>query len=221
MNFLQLVNSLERESGTVFKNQRLGSVINAPGRQEKMVAWVVEAWRLIQTSRSDWRWMRREFEAPLVAATARYDAASLGITDFSHWVPDDDAYTVYDPDQPRADVELCLLPFDRWKARWVRGAHDAQQPREIAFDYDNRLCVGPKPDKAHILTGEYFRVAQTLAADADVPICPSEHHMTIVWRALMLLGDHDEAPAAVSTGKAKYEACLRTLVDSTMEQCTL
>ena len=95
--FLQLVNDLERESGTIYKAQRLSTVIDAPGRQEKMVAWVREAWHIIQTSRSDWPWLVKEFSASLVAGQARYTALELGIANFAGWPRKSGDFTIYDP----------------------------------------------------------------------------------------------------------------------------
>ena len=219
--FLQLVNDLERESGTIYQNQRVGSVLNAPGRQEKMVEWVAEAWRLIQTSRQDWPWMRKEFSAPLVSDQSRYTAAQLGLTSFSRWVPSSplfQPYALFDPAIGAGEEQpLIEIPFAEWKQRWSRGVHDALRPREVSFDYERMLCVGPKPDKVYTLTGEYFRSAQMLSANTDVPICPEQHHAVIVWRALMLMAGHDEAPGAAAFANSEYTKCLRALVDDSFE----
>lgn len=222
---LQLVNDLERESGTIYQNQRLGSVLNAPGRQEKMVEWVIEAWRQIQTSRTDWSWMRREFSAPLIIGQSRYTAVQLGLTTFSRWVqssPLFHPYALYDPANGQSEEQpLTEIPFAEWKQRWARGVHDALRPREVSVDYERRLCVGPKPDKIYTLTGEYFRSVQILVADTDVPICPEQHHGTIVWRALMLMAGHDEAPGAAAYAGSEYTKCLRALVDDSFEMAYL
>lgn len=223
--FLNLVNDLERESGTIQKGSRLSTVANAPARQEKMVEWVAEAWRLIQLDRSDWPFMRLEFEGPLVAGTARYSGASLGITNFSRWARptwDYEPFTVYDSAIGRNDEQrLHYIQWLAYKDRWDRGVHDYQRPTEVAVAPDGRLCVGATPEKGYRLRGEYFCTAQILNADTDVPLCAEEHHNIIVWRALMLLGDHDESPVTVATAKSKYDASLRALVNASMEMVTL
>src|SRR3546814_17238178 len=58
VTLLSLVNDTERECGTVSQTSRLSTVAGARGRQEKIVAHVIEAWRLIQSERTDWPWMR-------------------------------------------------------------------------------------------------------------------------------------------------------------------
>jgi hypothetical protein len=218
---LQLTQSLERESGTIYQNQRLRTVVGAAGRHEKMIEWIIEAWRIIQMARADWPWMRREFSHALVTGTARYTPAALGITDFSRWALGDPGFAIAPPDNPSVMQDLRSAPFAQWKAKWTRGVYDPMQPQDFAVDYDGRLCFGPTPDKAYIVSGEYYRSAQILSADSDVPILPSDHHMAIVWRAVMLMGDHDEAPAAVATGKAKYDQALRNLIDTAMPEAYL
>lgn len=222
--FLQLVNDLERESGTIQKGSRLATVANAPARQEKMVEWVAEAWRLIQIERADWPWMRCEFEGPLIPGMSRYNGMALGITDFSRWVNRAryEPYTLYDPLLGRKDEHrLRFIGWREFKERWDRGVHDAQRPTDVAVSPDGKLCVGATPDKPYTLRGEYHCAAQVLVANSDVPKLPEEHHGIIVWRALMLLGEHDESPFTIATAKSKYDSGLRALVNASMEEVTL
>ncbi len=223
--FIQLVNALERESGTIQKGSRLASVANAPNRQEKMVEWIVEAWRMIQTSRSDWPWMRREFEAPLIIGQARYTGTAMGLGDFARWARTADGYTpftIYDPAIGRADeTELRQTGWQHWKVTWDRGVHDGNRPIDVSVDMDSRLAFGPTPDKAYMVRGGYHRSAQILASDGDVPICPADFHDIIVWRAMMLLGEHDEAPVVISTATAKFQRLYRDLIDASIESVTL
>jgi len=223
--YLDLVNDLERESGTIQKGSRLSTVVGAPARQEKMVEWVAEAWRMIQLERTDWPWMRGEFEGPLAASVQRYSGNALGIVDFGRWVRrsrDYQPFTVYDPDVGRKDEQRAL--YSDWicyKDRWDRGVHDWNRPTEVAVSPDGMLCVGATPNKAYRLRGEYYRRAQILTLNTDTPICPEEHHMLIVWRAMMLMGDHDESPITIQTAKSKYDAGLRAMVNTSMPEVTV
>lgn len=222
--FLQLVNDLERESGTVQKAARLVTVANAPNRQEKIVEWVRDAWEIIQTSRTDWQWLRKEFQTDLLANQARYTPTALSVADFARWFPTSccDAFTIYDTALGKADeTEIQRIDWSTFKAKWDRGVHTANRPIEVAVAPDNRLCFGPTPNKAYTLRGEYYRKPQVLAADGDVPLCPEQHHNAIVWRALMLLGDHDEAPAVVATSTAKFQSAFRRLVDDSVGEVSL
>lgn len=225
MNFLELVNMLERESGTIQQGSRLTTVVGARGRQEKMVGWIIEAWRMIQTARTDWPFMMGEFEGTIPAGAARVTPAALGLADFAGWPPVEwgcNTFSLYDPALGRASEQpLQTLPWQVFKARWDRGIHDRLRPCEVSFDQQQRICFGPTPDVSYAVRGEYRRAAQILSADTDIPILPVDYHPIIVWRAMMLLGDHDEAPAVVQTGSAKYQRGLRDLVDTITGTVTL
>lgn len=224
--FLQLVNDLERESGTIQQGSRLGSVVSPFGRQEKIVGWIVEAWRHIQTARGDWPWMRREFQAALTIGQMRYTPAQLLIKDFSDWVASDgegyQPYTIWDAVQGKAfERALHMQEWNSFKSRWLRGVHPNAPPVYVSSDQLNSMAFGPTPDKAYIVTGEYRRTPQILALNNDVPIMPAEHHAAIVWKALALLGDHDESPATISAAMAKYTQAFRALCDSTLPSVSM
>lgn len=223
--FIQLVNHVERESGTVQRAQRLSTVVNpTTDRQEKIVYWTSEAWRQIQTGRTDWPWQRGEFSHALTIGQSRYTAAQLGITDFSRWARPTQTfnpYSIYESGIQGNEKELFFNSFERWQVDYGRGTPEQNQPNIYAFDYDNRICVGPPPDKAYILRGRYTRGAQILAADSDVPRCAEQHHMTIVWKALLLLAENDEATIQIQTAQRNFVSGLRDLINDRDEAITL
>ncbi|SKB32377.1 phage adaptor protein [Sphingopyxis flava] len=218
---LELVNHTERESGTVSQTSRLSTVVGATGRQEKIVQHVIEAWRLIQSERTDWAWMRRTATLDLTIDQLTYGPADFvpAISNFGRWERGADRrhrspFSIYDDTIGRADEsELFWLPYDDWSRQYDFGSHDANRPRYFSVAPDRKLCVGPKPDKEYKLRSAYWLRPQILAADADEPICPLEHHMIIVWRALMLLAGHDEATFSLADAQAKYAACFRALAN--------
>lgn len=216
--FLQLVNDVERESGTVARGQRL-STVSVPGtdRQEKIIEWTREAWRMIQVARSDWPWLTQEFTGPLVPGQSRYSAADLLIEDFARWgkpTQTYNPYTLYDPTEGKAqERELFELTFHEWKARYDRGEPQLNRPRYFAFDRSSQLCVGHPPDKAYTLRGEYKRTAQILTNDADLPLCGEDHHKVIVWKALLLMAENDEAQIQIATTQRNYASAFANLVN--------
>lgn len=226
--FLQLVNKVEQDSGTVNTRSSATSDVAAAAtlRQQKIVDWVKEAWNLIQTDRSDWRFMRAEFEHALVNGQARYTAAELGLTDLSRYVgpltDGSDPFTVHDPALGAADQRpIRYQRWDEWLASWGRGAPPSNRPMYWTVDLAGKLCIGPAPDRAWVLTGEYVREPQELTASADVPRIPGQFHDLIAYRALMLLADHDEAVGALIPAKAKYDHLYRRLVNASTEPASL
>lgn len=205
--FLQLVNKVERLSGIINQGQRLTTIVGARGRQEKIVYWTSQAWEEIQRERRDWTFLRKQFDEALTVGQTTYTPAQLGITDFGGWVSEADnfrPFTLYDPALGRAD-ETRLKPVNHraWLDAFDIGSHDATRPNAIAIGFDRTLNVGPKPDKSYVLRGWYRRKIQTIAADSDVPYLDEQYHDAIVYRALMMLGEHDEAPVAIGTAQAK------------------
>ena len=206
MDFLTLVNEVARESGTL--GQSIGTVTGATGRAFKIVRWTSQAWEMIQRERSDWTFMSKRFGHALTIGQSRYTAAELGITEFMNWEPDVPGYSpysLYDPALTQADeTPLVVVPLREWETRYDRGLPDQMRPNLVATDTELKFCLGPPPDKAYVLRGAYRRSIQKLTADADTPYIAEDFHAAIVWRALMLLGDDDEAGFEVASSGNQY-----------------
>lgn len=195
-----------RESGTV-SGTLPAAVTGQTGRLEKIVYWTAEAWRLIQLLHDDWRWMRKEFEGTVTQGAARYTAGSFSITDFAGWVTDFDAYqplSIYKTSTGVADEgPIRLIDWEAWRTAFGRGSQTQNRPDRYAISPADELCLGPVPDAAYTVRGEYRATAQNLAANADVPLLPERFHEIIAWRAVMLLDEHDEAIEAIRLGRAR------------------
>lgn len=224
MNFLALVNEVARESGTM-GGQTLGTVTGASGRWLKVVRWTSQAWEMIQRDRTDWKFLRKTFTASLVIGQARYSAAELAIAGFGGWpryTSDRTTFTLHDPAIGRGDeVKLFRMEYDRWASIYDIGVPGNNRPVDYSFDDDRQFCIGNPPDKAYVVRGHYRRLIQTLTADGDEPYISSELHAIIVWRALMLLGDDDEAPFEVASSGQQYRILREALISEYTEEVTL
>jgi hypothetical protein len=209
VTFLELCEALARESGAI--GSAPSTVIDQTGRQEKCVNWIVEAWRQIQNLNPDWTFLRAEYEGALVINTKSYAASSLGIDDFAGWILDQNGYqpvTIYVSGEQEDEIPLGFLGYESWRTSFNRGSHDAAKPIYYSVAPNQDLCVGPKPDLAYVIRGEYQRAAQVLEANDDTPLLPERFHMAIVRRAEMLLAQHDEAPTAFAGATAKFNEYL-------------
>lgn len=213
--FLELVQDLARQSGTLAGASSLASVQGATGRAEKLVDWVSKAWLDVQRKRDCWRWMHREFTSALIADTRRYTAASFNITSFSKWVQDTRfhrPFTLYDPAEgAEREQEIFFVAWDVWKRAYDRGVHDVMRPVCYSISPANELCFGPTPDKAYVLKGEYWKGPQTLAANGDTPECPSRFHDIIVWRAMQYMAEADESPSTLQAATNEFTPLWRDL----------
>ncbi len=204
--FLELCADVARESGGT--GRAPASVIGQSGRQLKVTEWVKTAWTLIQNLQSNWSFLREDGTGTLAPNTTSYSGASFSLVRFGEFISDYGAYqpvTIYDPTIGRSD-ENALRPisYETWKRRWDMGVHDANRPTEYTIGPDQELKFGAKPDKAYPIRFEYRKSPQELAANADEPDMPARFHQIIVWRAIMLMADHDEAPNAMVMANGKY-----------------
>ena len=208
MTFLDLCRAAANDSGTIAGVPSFTTTVGATGRVEQLVGWVRNAWIDIQNERTDWLWMRKSFSHALTIDKRDYTAAELGITDFGSFWPDspDEGRTMslYDPATGQADENsIEQVGWGRYRSRYDFGSHDAQRPSEWAF-YNNKLWVGPKPDKAYVLRGEYRRSPQILTLDSDTPEMPVAFHRLIVAEAIRLMARSDEAWPVVTATTDQY-----------------
>jgi hypothetical protein len=193
MDYLSLVQALVRESGTM-SGVAVTTVSGQTGRQLKCVDWISNAYVTIQNRQKNWLWMMGEWSHALTIGTARYTAAALGLTRHRRWITGDQVMTLYDPAIGVADEgAITEISWETWRRKYGRGTQTAARPIEYAVSPAGEMCFGPFPDKAYVVGGEYYKSAQVLAANTDTPEMPEDHHMLIVWEALLTLDEHDEA----------------------------
>jgi hypothetical protein len=209
VTFLELCQEAASDSGTIAGLPSFTTTVGATGRVAQLVGWVRNAWVDIQNERNDWLWMRKQFSATLTIGQRDYTPAALGITDFGKFLPDtayQRSFSVYDPAVGQADEShIQQSTWPNFRSLYDFGSHDAQPPSMWAF-YAGKLWVGPKPDKAYTLRGEYRRSPQRLALDADTPEMPEAYHRLIVAEAIRLMARSDEAWQA---GVAQTEQYMR------------
>jgi len=198
--FLQLCQDVARESGVVPTIGDPQSVVGQEGRLYRVVEWTQGAWADIQLQRTDWQWMQGDFEANTVAATRFYDGAAMGITRFSSWqwsgTGENEIFTIFDPVLGQAtEGYLNVLDYDTFRRRAMIGAavSETGMPAYVTVMPDGRLGFYPTPDRGYTIRGRYRKSNQIMTANADVPEMPVDFHAVIKWRALIFLGQFDEA----------------------------
>lgn len=197
MTYLDLVQSLARESGTTGGASAVVSVDGASARAAKLIAWVNDAWRDIQNESESWLWMRHEFEGDTLINIDAYTGAAMNATRLRRWLVDmrseaDSGLTIFEPGDEANEGGLRWIDWDVYR-RSTRGTPAAGAPRYVSVDPQRNLRLSPKPDGVYTIRGEYIRAPQTLAANGDIPEMPEEHHHVIVTRALDYVAADEEA----------------------------
>ena len=223
--FLELCQDICRESG-VFAGIQPPSVEGQTGRLLKVVTWGAAAWTMVQNLENGWRWMRSEFPvtALTVLGTARYTALSWSISDFAEWIVDGRTeVTIYKQSTGVSDEgKIDYIDFNDWRRMYDRGTQTNARPAHWSISPDNEFCLGPVPDAVYVLNGLYRETPQVLAANDDTPNCPARFHDIILWRAVQMLGEHDEATVqAIVTANAKYNEFLFALRRDQLPRVTI
>lgn len=198
--FLQLVQAVARESGTVPDVGDPATLTNQTGRMSRIIKWVIDAYEQIQIDEKDWLWLVAGFEGTAAASTRAHDSGALNIQDrFSRWMPKDEdghgTFTLQDPALGREDeAPISEVEYAAFRRTYLVGtaSEEVGRPRVFAIDPQGRVVLYPLPDKGYTLRGQYRMAPQTLDGDDDIPEMPAEFHDAIKWRALVYMGIYDE-----------------------------
>lgn len=215
--FLELCQSAAAESGTMTGGQSsISTVVGASGRAGKIVGWVKQAWFDIQVMRPSWMWMQAEFEAALTVGQGAYAGSNFSLTRVSKFLGDNKSrrLSVYATDKGVSDEGfLQVIPITDYRPVYTIGSNRAEtgKPKVAAIEDDGRLLIWPKPDVAHMVHGWYKKAPQTLDADGDIPEMPADYHQAIVWKALLLMGQYDEAAGQYPFWNTEYRQIMKYL----------
>lgn len=212
-SYLELCQMVARESGTIAGSLPTVTA-GQTGRLLKVVEWVPIAWTRIQNAQANWRWMRAEFSSTAVTSgTQRYTGASFGLSRHADWITEPDTMTIYLTATGVTDESvLNHLDYARYRAMFERNVQPTGKPTYFAVSPIGELCLGPEPDDAYTIRGEYRKTPQTLALDADVPEMPLRFHDLIGWFALTLLAEHDEGEFHTITSTRRYRDGMDDLI---------
>ena len=203
MNLLQLVNQARIECGV--SGPALTTAVGQTGESGRMVAWVVQAWTDIQTSKEDWLFMRESFDFNTTANVWEYSPTDAGLTDFGNWKRDSfrcaSDLTLFRDEQ--------LLNYMEWTTfrnlyRYANMRNTTARPVVVSIMPNKDLAFGSTPDGVYVIDGEYYTQPVTLAADTDTPLLPARFHMAIVYRAMMYYAGFEAAPEVMARGDFEY-----------------
>lgn len=219
--YLELCQTLRREcsiSGT-----GPTAVLSQVGQYLDVVNWVKQAWTSLQNRHTHWRWLRSTWSVNTVANDDTYaytdctdTLTSATITRFSHWWPRDEAgypnvKCYLSATGVAAEGWLTPLPWSTFTAIYRRGTQTSNQPVHCTIDPQNNLVLGPKPNAVYVVSGEYQKSAQILAADGDIPEMPLQFHDLVWCAAMRRYAGKQAAPEAMSRAIAEGNVLLRQL----------
>ena len=187
MNFLALCNRLKRKARVT--GAAMTSVSTTQAEEfARLVDFTNEAWMFLQRKRPDWKWMRYSMTFPTVAAQPTYTLAQIestgsGFTNFGNW---------------SRDTFRCYTT--------AVGTND-----EVEITPELGIGLGCTPAVGYTISGDYYKVATEMTAIDDTPSLPSQFHMAIVYRAMMLYGVSESAPEIYDEGAANFKAIMQEI----------
>lgn len=199
--FLELVQDLHRECGAA--GAAPSSVASQVGEYQRLVKWVIQADRYVQSLWTDWKFLWSQTSGLTTTATVATLAkpSDLNFWDYSTFVIGGD------PIPEDAVVEYHDIRGE------VLDTSEGKPSRVIILPNDN-LQFEPVPDDTYTVTADYWRKPTSLAANADVSAIPEEFHPVILGRALILYANYENAPEVKTQGEEIYIDFLARLENS-------
>lgn len=224
MNFLALTQKLVEKGGMAGTGPT--TVIGQAGEFKRAVGYINEAYVFIQQLRNDWRWMRDSCSFSTVANQASYTPAQCGVTDLGAWMMKSRQCTFrtyVTSVGVGSEVDMTYLGYDEWRNCYQFGAiRDARsRPLVISYAPDQSIVLGQTPDSAdYTVLGDYYRAAAEMALDTDVPAMPSQYHMLIVYKALMLYAEFEQDDYLRSVSERNYKTMMTRMVGDQLPEVT-
>ena len=174
MNFLKLCQRTQLESGI---QGLLTSVsgVNQSSQEFLIIEAVKNAWIDIQTSRHDFKFRRKEQALTIGTATTIYKLDDI-FTDseiFSEWITSGFIYDF---------TPLRYIPYDEWV---LIENTTASKPAEFTIKPEDNTIVFNPVDQNYDITLHYYRSAQELENNLDIPIVSSQFHNLIVYASVL------------------------------------
>lgn len=213
---------LARECGL---SQSPSDVTTQTGELARIVYWYRDAYTEIQ-NRTRWRFLRHGFTFPTVADTQAYaytdatdSTSSSTISRFGSWY-------LKDLDNPPkcyltssgvgSQYFLSFMPWEWFNTVYNISSQSSGPPAHISIDPQDQIVLGPTPNDAYTVTGEYYRSAQVLAANGDTPEMPTQFHKLIVYAGMLEYAGFEAAQEVEVRATKGYNRLMRQLENNQM-----
>lgn len=196
MNFLQLCQRLRQRAGIAGSGP--SDVVGQAGELDLIVNLINSAWIDIQNNKKTWQFLWvQDYELTIVP-----DGGPYNVQNFNRFAS-----------RPTIDGYNWLSEWDYYA---YKNAYDVTilgrgRPNRIIVQPNRTLAFDSNPIENHTVKFDYYRKPQSLLVKEDVPLLPEQHHMTIVWLALIRYAEGEEAPTLINTAEREYSKALASL----------
>jgi hypothetical protein len=188
VNFLQLSQKLRQEVGG--SGNGPSTVLSQSGENQLYVGWIHDAWLGIQNSREKWKFMWAQGSLSLVLDNQVYSlpADLKGIDECSARIN---------------GYQLIELKYEAFRDHFPKA--NQGRPTYFCILPNGQFKVNTLPDQAYLITFDYYKNPQILAANTDVPWLPTEYHLLIVFEAMLSYGGYENASEVYQSARTKYD----------------
>lgn len=211
MNYLELSRRLVIEAG--ISGVGPASVQNQFGEMARVVNWIKTAYDDLQLVHDDWFFLRGEFSFVTTPDKFRYTAVEAGITHpvmgstrFLNW--DINSLAISNTGEAHDQSLLSYISYKEYRDHYLQSVMTSSRPLVISISPQLELLLGDKPNREYTITGEYYKKPQELINNLDIPDLPSQYHMAIVYRALMMYARFEAAGEIYQDAEANYKRFL-------------
>lgn len=211
MKFVELADAVRREGGisggkiTTCQADRVGEL-------ERVVNWVRDAWRDIQTMYTNWQFLYHEASHPIPQYTGVIYPPEFAARQVADWGACSFRIARSGHGRHRSDP---ILPehYQTFRDHMMDPPNRYGRPDRLAIHpRGESIHLTPAADQEYELFYDYWRVPQELVEDDDEPVMPDRFHMLIVWEALQRYGGYEVAPDVIDRASARSQQLLSALI---------
>lgn len=220
MTFLELCQRTAQECGVSRSSTSPTTVTGQTGELDKIIDWVLTSYEDIQDKHGTWNFLRFDFSFPTIASTSTYLPSAVSLDEHLRWK--ENTLRGYLTSAGVAGQQR--LQYEDWDCfrdgRQI-GTIATGRPTEFSIRPDKSLVFYPTPGAIYTITGEYFKRAQTMTADANEPLIPRPFQMAIVWGAVMYYAADQGAAELYAAAEQKHRKIMGKLESDQLPRFTL
>ncbi len=197
--FLELCQRVRQETGIAGEGNPT-SVKGQVGVLKKIVDRTQRAWIDIQASGPYWKFSRNQLTYVLTIGKQEYDQPQdIGLTTVDKWDEQDSFIKEVDGND---ETELTWVPYHQFRRDYR--TYPAGRPNVITNAPGGKLQFNRTPDKAYIITLDYWMTPELLVENGDIPSLPEHYHDAIVWKSVMTFAGNETATELFVYAKTMY-----------------
>jgi len=215
MDYLELCQRVAREAGLAGSGPEDLSAVS--GDEARIKAWVNDAWVDIQSHSPYWDFLWSEFRFQTQDGYRDYDPAQ---TSANVW--ERDSFLMYKTaDGESQENFLNYVPYADWRSNFERGEPETKPPSHFTILPNNRIRLDTFPDDTYTITGTYWKKPVPLVENTDTPVVASNHHLAIVYRALLYYATYEEAADVLSLATNLYNTYFTRLCNQELPSAAI